>query len=106
MSYVSKLVAVLRDGRTLPLSTKYRTSFYYENAYTVRERLGWYAQTKNEYDLLKSVISYPNSSSLSNLSKLNDALKRSDVSSVSFVVKGTYTVIIVEDYDILRFDII
>lgn len=106
MSYVSKLVAVLRDGRTLPLSTKYRTSFYYENAYTVRERLGWYAQTKNEYDLLKSVVSYPNSSSLSNLSKLNDALTRSDVSSVSLVVGDTRQVVILEDYDILRFNII
>lgn len=106
MNHLSKLIVVLRDGRTFPLHPKYRTLFYYENAYTVRERLGWYAQTKNEYDLLKSVISYPNSSSLINLSKLNDALKRSDVSSVSLVVGGTRQVVILEDYNILRFDII
>lgn len=105
MSYVSQLVAVLRDGRTLPLSPKYQTSFYYENAYTVKERLGWYAQTKSEYDLLKSVVSYANSSSLGTLSKLNNALKRSDISSVTLVVRGTRQVIILDDYDILRFDI-
>ena len=105
MSYVSQLVAVLRDGRTLPLSPKSRTSFYYENVYSVRERLGWFAQTKNEYDLLKSVVSYANSSSLGALSKLNNALKRSDVSSVALVVKGTGQKVILEDYDILRFDL-
>lgn len=105
MSYISQLVAVLRDGRTLPLSPKYQTSFYYENAYTVRERLGWYEQTKNQYDLLKSVVSYSNSSSLGTLSKLNNALKRSDVSSVTLVVKGTSQIVILEDYDILRFDL-
>lgn len=106
MNHFSKLIVVLRNGRTFHLHPKYSTLFYYENAYTVRERLGWYAQTKNEYDLLKSVVSYPNSSSLSTLSKLNDALKRSDVSSVSLVVGDTRQVVILEDYDILRFDII
>jgi hypothetical protein len=105
MNHFSKLIVVLRDGRTFPLHPKYSVSFYYENAYMVRERLGWYAQTKNEYDLLKSVVSYSNSSSLSTLSKLNDALKRSDVSSVSFVVRGTRQVVILEDYDIIRFDL-
>lgn len=105
MSYVSQLVVVLRDGRTLPLSPKSRTSFYYENAYTVRERLGWYEKTKNEYDLLKSVVSYANSGSLGTLSKLNSALKRSDVSSVTLVVRGTGQKVILEDYDILRFDL-
>ena len=98
MNYIPQLIAVLRDGRTLPLSPKYRTSFYYENAYTVRERLGWYAQTKN-------VVSYANSGSLATLSKLNNSLKRSDVSSVTIVVKGTSQIVILEDYDILRFDI-
>lgn len=53
MNYIPQLIAVLRDGRTLPLSPKYRTSFYYENAYTVRERLGWYAQTKMSMIYLK-----------------------------------------------------
>ena len=106
MNYIPQLIAVLRDGRTLPLSPKYRTSFYYENAYTVRERLGWYAQTKNEYDLLKSVVSYANSGSLATLSKLNSSLKRSDVSSVTIEVKGTSQIVILEDYDILRFDIV
>lgn len=105
MNYISQLIAVLRDGRTLSLSPKYSTSFYYEDAYTVRERLGWYAQTKNEYDLLKSVVSYANYRSLNTLSKLNNALKRSDVSSVSIVVRGTNQIVILEDYDILRFDI-
>lgn len=105
MSYVAQLVAVLRDGRILPLSPKSRTSFYYENAYTVREGLGWYAQTKNEYDLLKSVVSYANLSSLGTLSKLNNALKRSDVSSVVLEVKGTGQKVILEDYGILRFDL-
>lgn len=52
------------------------------------------------------MVSYPNSSSLSTLSKLNDALKRSDVSSVSLVVGDTRQVVILEDYDILRFNII
>lgn len=105
MNHFSQLIAVLRNGRTFPLHLSYSTSFYYENAYTVKEKLSWYAKTKNKYDLLKSVVSYPNSSSLSNLSKLNNALKRSDVSSVSLVVRGTRQVVILEDYDILRFDL-